>query len=106
MTDKEIIRMAREAGLSEPFPKSEQVKRFAFLVAQAEREAIREQGWRQCAVGQKTTQYCAATEYAIAAEREACAKVAEQYKEDCYDGDAQWCAAHAIFVAIKSRGEV
>ncbi|CAB4200633.1 hypothetical protein UFOVP1355_57 [uncultured Caudovirales phage] len=39
MTDKEISSMARNAGLPEPFVKSEQVKRFAFLVAEAERNA-------------------------------------------------------------------
>ena len=42
MTDKEIIRMAREAGLPEPFVKSEQVKRFADLVLRAERQACAE----------------------------------------------------------------
>jgi hypothetical protein len=42
MTDKEIICMAREAGLPEPFVKSEQVKRFAFLVANVERKACTE----------------------------------------------------------------
>ncbi|CAB5219998.1 hypothetical protein UFOVP239_26 [uncultured Caudovirales phage] len=38
-------------------------------------------------------------------EREACAKVAEDYKEDCYDGDSEWYAANTIFNEIKSRGE-
>jgi hypothetical protein len=33
MTDKETIRMAREAGIPEPWVKSEQVKRFAALAA-------------------------------------------------------------------------
>jgi hypothetical protein len=42
MTDKEIASMARNAGLPEPFVKSEQVKRFAALVAEAERKACAE----------------------------------------------------------------
>lgn len=32
-------------------------------------------GWRQCAVGQKTTQYCGLLEEAVKAEREACARL-------------------------------
>jgi hypothetical protein len=42
MTDKEIIRMAREAGIPDPWIKSEQVKRFADLVLKAERQACAE----------------------------------------------------------------
>ena len=45
-------------------------------------------------------------EAAVAAEREACAKVAEQVKEDCFAGDSEWYAAKHIFEGIKSRGEV
>jgi len=42
MTDKEIISMARNAGLPEPFVESKQLKRFAALVARAERNACAE----------------------------------------------------------------
>ncbi len=42
MTDKEIISMARNAGLPEPFVESKQLKRFAALVAEAERNACAE----------------------------------------------------------------
>ena len=43
----------------------------------AEREAMQENGWRQCAFGQRTTQFCGQVEQAVAAEREKCAKVCE-----------------------------
>ena len=36
-----------------------------------------EEGWRQCAKGQRTTQFCGLLEEAVRAEREACAKIAE-----------------------------
>jgi hypothetical protein len=42
MTDKEISSMARNAGLPEPFVDSKQLKRFAALVAEAERKACAE----------------------------------------------------------------
>lgn len=37
----------------------------------------KEEGWRQCAVGQRTTQFCGLLEAAVLAERERCAKVCE-----------------------------
>lgn len=40
-----------------------------------------------------------------AAEREACAKVAEAYKEDCYAGDLDWYLAKYIVDGIKERSE-
>jgi hypothetical protein len=86
-----IIRMAREAGF-EVIEEDEYrythiidtlchidvaVERFANLVAAAEREKILVEGWRQCSVGQRTTQFCELIEQAIVAEREECAKVCE-----------------------------
>jgi uncharacterized membrane protein len=40
-----------------------------------------------------------------AAEREACAKVAEAYKEDCYAGDLDWYVVKYIVDEIKARGK-
>lgn len=40
-----------------------------------------------------------------AAEREACAKVAEDYKESCYAGDLDWYLAKYIVDEIKARGK-
>lgn len=86
MTSDDILRMAREAKLlnppddavnwSAPVPNSDyfqRLKRFAVLVA--------------------------------AAEREACAKVAEDYKESCYAGDLDWYLAKYIVDEIKARGK-
>jgi hypothetical protein len=55
----------------------EQLEKFAELVAATERERMKSEGWRQCAAGQRTTQYCDLLELAVANEREACAKLCE-----------------------------
>lgn len=40
-------------------------------------ELMKQAGWRHCAEGQKTTQYCGMAEQARLEEREACAKLCE-----------------------------
>lgn len=40
-----------------------------------------------------------------AAEREACAKIAEEYQHDCYYGGADWFEAKRIKAAIEARGK-
>ena len=67
MTRDDIIRMAREAGFdSNSFFQNinwiDFATKFASLVAAAERERMVADGWRQCAVGQSTTQFCAEAE--------------------------------------------
>jgi hypothetical protein len=60
-------------------------------------------GWRQCAQGQKTTQFCAVAEQARLEEREACAQVCEaRYMGDNNreDMEARRCAA-----AIRARSK-
>ena len=84
MTRDDIIRMARDAGFvvdeksQEHQPNcifhthhmvDELLERFAALV---EMNLIVD-GWRQCAKGQRTTQWCSMVE----AEREACAELVE-----------------------------
>ena len=113
MTREDIIRMAREASdpdKVDPFHNGfwvltqEELERFAALVAAAEREAMIEQGWRQCAKDQRTTQFCGMVEQAVLAEREACAKVCEENADD--DTEGEWdsacisCANH-----IRARGQ-
>ena len=76
MNKDDIIRMAREAGFNPGNYMGGNLqifKRFAALVA--------------------------------AAERDACAKVAEDYKENCYYNDSEWYAANTIFNEIRKRGE-
>ena len=103
MTRDDIILMAREAGmqgmLTDVVTTVDELARFAALVAAAERERIIAanapeierinahiegtrnrmiaDGWRQCAQGQKTTQFCGMAEQARLEEREACARVCE-----------------------------
>ena len=109
MDRDEIIRMAREAGLPYEYDTGrilylKELERFAALVAAAEREAMIEQGWRQCAKDQRTTQFCGMVEQAVLAEREACAKVCEENADD--DTEGEWdsacisCADH-----IRARGQ-
>ena len=102
MNKDDIIKMAREAQMS---PSAEglywtatpsDLERFAALIAAAEREAMIEQGWRQCAKGQRTTQFCGMVEQAVLAEREACAKVCEEPGWNA----ANWCATQ-----IRARGQ-
>ena len=82
MTRDEIVQIAWDVGL---FMRSHQsqdeptkLERFAERIA-AEKEAqmIRE-GYRKCAEGQRTTQFCGLLEEAVKAEREECAKVCEE----------------------------
>ncbi len=82
------------------------LERFAAPVAVKEREALRQDGWRQCAVGQRTTQFCDLAEMAVAAEREACAQVCDDRIEmfesqghDKFVYGAMCCAD-----AIRARG--
>ena len=85
--------------------------RFAALVAKAEREVMLQDGWRQCAVGQRTTQFCAMTEEAVKAEREACAKVCEKIMHNLDHASKEWSHADLWDVAevcagtIRARGK-
>ena len=88
MTRDDIIRMAREAGFTDASfcrwsAYTDDLERFAALVAAAEREKCYE-----------------LIETLIAAEREACAKVADEVGDDDEDCHA-WTAADVI----RARGE-
>jgi hypothetical protein len=126
MTGDEIIRMAREAGfpcLSADESTDEMphiyggdldgniyplIERLIDLATYDERINMKIDGWRQCAKGQRTTQFCGQLEVAVAAEREACAMTCEQqgkgrkalehYAALTYSGSAHDCAA-----AIRAR---
>lgn len=80
MTHDDIIRLAQEvwsAGDVYIGPSTESLERFAALVAAAERDRMKAEGWRQCAAGQRTTQYCGLLELAVANEREAILKLTD-----------------------------
>jgi hypothetical protein len=89
MTRDDIIRWARQAGIKLPdgaFPDQgsftlPNLIQFAALVAAAERSRMIADGWRQCAQGQRTSQFCAVAEQARLEEREACARVCDAVAE-------------------------
>jgi len=96
MTRDDIIRMAREAGFSEWAVRTPQyLERFAARVE----EHLISQGYRKCAEGQRTTQFCGMVEAAREEEREACADICDQHAS--IEGIAQRCAA-----TIRARGQV
>ena len=103
MTYDDIIRIARKAGWSGIYTKplfsitmqEDDFLRFAALVAAAERERMKSEGWRHCAEGQITTQYCGLLEAAVKAEREVCEKLCEEIG----GAEALDCAAD-----IRARG--
>ena len=45
-------------------------------------EVMEQAGWRHCAEGQRTTQYCGMAEQARREERERCAKICDTYARD------------------------
>ena len=112
MTKDEIIKLMREACDKDKVDAwanefwtitQDELKRFAALVAAAEREKMIAEGWRQCAKGQRVTQFCAATEQVRQEEREACARLCDaRYMGDNNreDMEARRCAD-----AIRARGE-
>jgi hypothetical protein len=104
MNRDDIIRMAREAEAIGNTATIPLLARFAALVAAADRDRMIADGWRQCAVGQRTTQWCAEAERIRAEEREECAKVCEEttasWTQQVYNGACMDCAT-----AIRARGK-
>jgi hypothetical protein len=105
VTRDDIIRLAREAGfirvvaieeggaVTTTVTPIEELERFIALYE----GRLVERGWRQCAEGQTTTQYCGLLELAVTAEREACAELCESIT---------WSAEGQFFAkAIRARGE-
>ncbi len=99
MTREEINSMAKEAGWAKAgrdmeYPAlTDCLERFIALYE----GRLVERGWRQCAEGQTTTQYCGLLELAVTAEREACAELCESIT---------WSAEGQFFAkAIRARGE-
>jgi len=99
MTRAEINSMAKEAGWTKAgrdmeYPAlTDRLERFIALYE----GRLVERGWRQCAEGQTTTQYCGLLELAVTAEREACAELCESIT---------WSAEGQFFAkAIRARGE-
>jgi hypothetical protein len=78
MTRDDLIRIAKnEYGIYAFTAKT--LEHFIDLVAAAERERMITEGYRQCAEGQSTTQYCGLLEAAVKAERTRCIDIAEEW---------------------------
>ena len=69
-----------------------------------EAQMIRD-GWRKCAEGQRTTQYCGLLEEAVKAEREAVLDIIFDYagRDDLSDSDES--LLKHLFDLIRARGE-
>jgi hypothetical protein len=104
----DVIKMADEAGivmsLTDERVTLNKLNRFSELHL----KALRNDGYRKCAEGQRTTQYCGLLDAAVKAEREACAAACEARKiidpEYEYDRHYNQGAEHCAF-AIRARGE-
>jgi hypothetical protein len=107
MNRDEILGLAREAGvmpLDHFYVTDVFLQRFVHLV---EQRLIRE-GYRKCAEGQRTTQYCGLLDAAVKAEREACAAIAEKELGNTAmltSMPPKSSAAWNILFAIRARGE-
>ena len=99
MNRDDIIRMAREAGISKPWDqepvKWETLERFASLVAAAERERIKWDTIHSCHP-ECDKPVCVAIRKAVLEEREACEKVAEEWQLGIDDPKYQTDCAFAI----------
>jgi hypothetical protein len=68
MTRDEIVQIAWDVGLfmrSHHQDEPTKLERFAALVAAEKEKQMIADGWRKCAEGQSTTQYCAVAEAAL-----------------------------------------
>ena len=96
MTRNDIIRMALDAGILWSTDQAATLERFAALVAAAERKRIESRPWG------------AGTEWiarAVEAEREACAKLCEEDKNQAMDWVSTSRPGGHFAAAIRARGE-
>ena len=91
MTRDEVLALAREAAFYTPVMEGE-LMRFAALVE----EHLKSKGYRQCAKGQRTTQFCGMLDEAVKAEREECAKIAKQWDSAHPNTNYGGCIANLI----------
>lgn len=81
MIREEVIKLAHKTELLDEQHYgsvwADRLMKFADAITETAREAMVRDGWRQCAAGQQTTQFCNQLEDAVLAEREACAKVCD-----------------------------
>ncbi len=110
MTRDDIIRMARETGISVPWDQEpvrwELLERFAALVAAAEREKMAINSIHSCH-SECQRPICVLVREAVEAEREACAKVCEAIENECRGvrGSYLHLAAKDCAITIRARGQ-
>ena len=78
---------------------------FASLVAAEKEQQMIRDGWRRCAVNQRTTQFCGLLEDAVKAERESVGNIILDYagRDDLSDSDES--LLKHLFELIRARGE-
>jgi hypothetical protein len=107
MNTEDIIRMAQQTGWDFGWEMTvEHVCEFAALVAAAEREAIKWNSIHSCHADCQNPA-CVIVREAVAAEREACAKVAEERlldKANCTAEQMYEMMKKSIAEAIRARG--
>ena len=104
MNRDEILTLAREAGvmpLDHFYVTDVFLQRFVHLV---EQRLIRD-GYRQCAKGQRTTQFCGLLADAVKAEREALGDIILDYAERDDLSDSDESLLKHLFELIRARGE-
>ena len=95
---REIMEMAREAGLFTHKEVQPEIERFAELVREDEAEKHK---WDIHSCGPTCERYaCVATREAVLAERDACAKLCEKHGYDHYCGNV----TDKIAETIRARG--
>ena len=92
----DVIKMAEEAGivmsLTDERVTLSKLNRFLELHL----KALKNEGYRQCAEGQRTTQYCGLLDVAVRAEHEACKEMIAAWVEDWCEGWSAKKIAHCI----------
>ena len=79
----------------------EEIDELRQALAQPEQDELLKQGWRQCAIGQRTTQYCGMAEQARKEEREVCLKeIAIELDEWGWGNNAN-IALNNVYAAIQ-----
>ncbi|MCA2570666.1 hypothetical protein [Microcystis sp. M42BS1] len=68
-------------------------------------EELKKLGYRQCAVGQKTTQFCGQLEEAVKRERIRCATICNVVKEELPSWDAKIAAKICALDIMKDPNE-
>jgi len=96
MTEYELKSMPMECGAGVMQRDAGYV--YADQLLKAHLDQLISEGWRQCAKGQGTSQFCGQLEAAVKAEREACLALAMQYAKSQRIG-VEW----AIVDAIRAR---